>query len=219
MKNVISGISTFHQELFPEFKEKFEALANGQAPEVLMITCADSRIDPNLITQTAPGDLFVCRNAGNIVPPHTNETTDTGASIEFAVTALGVSHIVVCGHTDCGAMKGAIQPEKLDSLPQVKSWLGNCCAATEIVRAKNSGKLTMDHLQAVTEENIILQLQHLKLHPAVAAKLATGKVQLHGWLYNIGNGEILAYDESKNTFEPVSEYYKSLFASRTTLTA
>ena len=123
MDHVISGVAKFQKEVYPNKKATFQKLANGQNPEVLFITCSDSRIDPNLVTQTDPGELFICRNAGNIVPPHSNQTGGMTASIEFAVAALGVSHIVVCGHTDCGAMKGAIKPEGLDALPHVKEWL------------------------------------------------------------------------------------------------
>lgn len=215
MDNVISGVAKFQSEVYPERKEQFEKLANGQSPEVLMIACADSRVDPGLVTQTDPGDLFVCRNAGNVVPPHSGQSEGMTASIEFAVAALGVSHIVVCGHTDCGAMKGALNPEALDHVPNVKSWLGNCRAAAEVVKEKHGCELTMDHLHEMTEENIVLQLQHLRTHPVVAAKLATNQVELHGWLYDIETGEVQCYNEAQGTFEPMGERYAEQFASRT----
>ena len=190
MDHVISGVAKFQRDVYPEKKETFKKLATGQNPEVLFITCADSRIDPNLVTQTDPGELFICRNAGNIVPPHSNQTGGMTASIEFAVAALGVTHIVVCGHTDCGAMKGALNPEKLDSLPHVKEWLGHCRCATEVVKEKHGGELNADSLAEVTKENVLQQMQHLKTHPAVAAKLATKAVQLHGWVYDIETGMV-----------------------------
>lgn len=207
MKNVISGVSKFQQEVFPSHKEKFESLASGQSPEVLFITCSDSRIDPNLITQTDPGDLFICRNAGNVVPPHSNETGGMTASIEFAIMALSVEHIVICGHTDCGAMKGAINIDGIVGMPHVKTWLGHCRSATEIVHEKH-GHLDNSHLSDVTKENILVQLQHLKTHPAVAAKLATGKIQLHGWLYNIENAEVSCYNKEQKKFIPIDEQYQ-----------
>ena len=105
MEELIQGVTKFQNEVYPGKEAAFRKLANGQNPEVLFITCADSRIDPGMLTQTQPGDLFICRNAGNVVPPHSNQTGGMTASIEFAVAALGVSHIVVCGHSDCGAMK------------------------------------------------------------------------------------------------------------------
>ncbi len=206
MDHVISGVAKFQRDVYPEKKETFKKLANGQNPEVLFITCADSRIDPNLVTQTDPGDLFICRNAGNIVPPHSNQTGGMTASIEFAVAALGVSHIVVCGHTDCGAMKGALNPEKLDSLPHVKEWLGHCRCATEVVKEKY-GELTADSLAEVTKENVLQQMQHLRTHPSVAAKLATKAVQLHGWVYDIETGMVHCYDPETETFREMEQAY------------
>lgn len=207
MKHVISGVAKFQQEVYPKKETIFKKLANGQSPEVLFITCADSRIDPNLVTQTEPGELFICRNAGNIVPPHSNQTGGMTASIEFAVAALGVGHIVVCGHTDCGAMKGALNPENLDSLPHVKEWLGHCRCATEVVKEKHGTELTQEHLAEVTRENVLQQLQHLRTHPAVAAKLATGQVELHGWVYDIELGKILCYDEKQKAFVDMEDAY------------
>lgn len=210
MDHVISGVAKFQKEVYPSKKEAFQKLANGQNPEVLFITCADSRIDPNLVTQTEPGELFICRNAGNVVPPHSNQTGGMTASIEFAVAGLGVTHIVVCGHSDCGAMKGAINPEGLSSLPHVKEWLGHCRVATDVVKEKcGCSELTKEeHLALVTEENVVQQLQHLKTHPAVAAKLATGQVELHGWFYNIETAEVTVYDEKNGKFKPVEETYQ-----------
>ena len=201
MDHVISGVAKFQKEVYPNKKAKFQKHSTGQNPEVHFITCSDSRIDPNLVTQTDPGELFICRNAGNIVPPHSNQTGGMTASIEFAVAALGVSHIVICGHTDCGAMKGAINPEGLDSLPHVKEWLGHCRAATDVVKERcGHDKLSLEDLEAVTKENVVQQIQHLRTHPAVAAKIATGQVMLHGWVYNIGSGEVLCYNGEKGEF-------------------
>ncbi len=206
MDHVISGVAKFQKDVYPTKKDTFQKLANGQNPEVLFITCADSRIDPNLVTQTDPGELFICRNAGNIVPPHSNQTGGMTASIEFAVAALGVTHIVVCGHTDCGAMKGALNPEKLDSLPHVKEWLGHCRCASEVVKEKH-GELSADHLDELTKENVVQQMQHLRTHPAVAAKLATDQVQLHGWVYNIESGTVLCHNPETGEFEEMEQAY------------
>ncbi|MFT2092910.1 carbonic anhydrase [Paraglaciecola sp. 2405UD69-4] len=206
MEHVISGVAKFQKDVFPKNKEVFQKLATGQNPEVLFITCADSRIDPNLITQTGPGDLFICRNAGNVVPPHSNNTGGMTASIEFAVAALGISHIVICGHTDCGAMKGAIKPEALDSLPHVKEWLGHCRGATEVVKHKH-GCVDSAHLDEVTKENVLQQVQHIKTHPSVAARIATKEIQIHGWVYNIETGGVLCFDMEKEEFVPMSECY------------
>ena len=130
MPHFAAGVVKFQNEVYPEKKELFEKLSQGQAPEALFITCSDSRIETAMITQTEPGELFICRNAGNIVPPHTNQTGGMTASIEFAVAALKVPHIVICGHTECGAMKGAMNTDSLTTLPHVKEWLGFTKALT-----------------------------------------------------------------------------------------
>lgn len=220
MKHIIDGINKFQKDVYPTKKETFEELAKGQSPEVLFITCADSRIDPGLMTQADPGELFVCRNAGNVVPPHSAGAEGMKASIEFAIQALGVQHVVVCGHSDCGAMKGAMNPEGLNSLPHVKSWLGHCSAAAEVVKHKHGGcDLDHTHLDEVTKENVKLQLQHLKTHPAVASKLATGSIELHGWVLNIGTGEIECLDLATGEFNIMDESYAAQFEGKTSVAA
>lgn len=217
MEKVISGIMQFKASSYEERKTLFADLANGQSPEVLFITCSDSRIDPNMVTQTEPGDLFIIRNAGNIVPPHARTAGGVTASIEFAVAALGIKHIVICGHTDCGAMKGALNPAGLTGLPHVQLWLDHCRAAAEIVRAKH-GQATADELSNMTEENVLLQMQHIKTHPAVASGLSTGGVDLHGWVYDIKHGSVSAYDEEKKKFVPAEERYAGLIEESETKT-
>jgi len=191
MEKVISGLVQFKPSSFEDRKELFAELANGQSPEVLFITCADSRIDPTLVTQTEPGDLFIIRNAGNIVPPHTHVAGGATASIEYAVAVLGIKHIVVCGHSDCGAMKGALNIAALADLPHVQDWLEHSCAAVEIVKAKHD-QASASELSAVTKQNVLLQLDHLRTHPAVAAKLGMGEIDMHGWVYDIEHGNVAA---------------------------
>lgn len=207
MPKFAAGVVRFQNEVFPAKQELFETLSKGQSPEALFITCSDSRIETAMITQTEPGELFICRNAGNIVPPHTNHTGGMTASIEFATAALNVPHIVVCGHTECGAMKGALATEGLDSLPHVKEWLGYTRAAVQAVDAKYPDANEDERLAMLLKENVKLQLQHLKTHPAVAARLAKGDLRLHGWVYDIKTGDVHAYDESTNEFSPVDTLY------------
>ncbi|WP_016956742.1 carbonic anhydrase [Catenovulum agarivorans] len=206
MEEIVRGVKKFQQHGYPERKALFKELANGQSPEVLFITCADSRIDPNLLTNAEPGDLFICRNAGNVVPPHSNATGGMTASIEFAVTILGVKHIVICGHTDCGAMRGVIDPAGLDAVPHVKNWLGHCRAAGEIVKAKY-GKLEPAHMNDVIEANVVMQMLHLKTHPAVAVQLAQKTVSIHGWVYDIKNGKVKVYNELDDIFVSLEQAY------------
>lgn len=210
MKSIVQGILDYQQEDHPENQALFDELANAQSPEVLLVTCADSRINPNLVTKTAPGDLFVCRNAGNIVPPMPGYAGGVTASIEFAVAVLGVKDIVVMGHTDCGAMKGAMNPEAVAHLPSVKNWLSFAEAAAAGV--PESDRSCPETLLKVTEANVLLQLDHLKTHDAVAEKLSAGQIGLHGWVYHIATGDVTSYDEERGAFVSLAEHYADLLA-------
>lgn len=207
MPKFAAGVVDFQQRVYPEKKDLFEKLAEGQSPEALFITCSDSRIETAMITQTNPGELFICRNAGNIVPPHTNHTGGMTASIEFAVAALKVPHIVICGHTECGAMAGAMNPEGLETLPHVKEWLSYSKAAVHIVDELGSGLSDEEKMHMLLRQNVMLQIQHLKTHPSVAARLAKGDLKLHGWVYDIKTGGVLALDEAGENFVPVDARY------------
>lgn len=208
MSKIIDGIVRFKSDIYPERKELFNRLAQGQHPEALFITCSDSRIDPNLLVHTEPGELFIIRNAGNIVPPHNNYTGGVTASIEYAVAALGIEHIVICGHSGCGAMEGVMKPEDVEGLPHVLQWLSYTKAAQQIVEERLPNASFDEKLAMLTEENVLLQLRHIQTHPHVAAKYATGKVQLHAWVYDIGSGVVKAYDEMSRCFVPVEECYQ-----------
>jgi carbonic anhydrase len=207
MPKFAAGVIRFQNEVYPEKKALFEKLSQGQSPEALFITCSDSRIETAMITQTDPGELFICRNAGNIVPPHTTTTGGMTASIEFAVAAIKVPHIVICGHTECGAMKGAMNMDSLDNLPHVKKWLSYSKAAVAVVEEIAPDADDQTRMKLLLEQNVILQLQHLKTHPSVAARLAKGDLKLHGWVYDIKTGDVNAYNATTNRFEPVDEYY------------
>jgi len=212
MPKFAAGVVKFQNEVYPQKKDLFEKLSKGQSPEALFITCSDSRIETAMITQTEPGELFICRNAGNIVPPHTNHTGGMTASIEFAAAALKVPHIVVCGHTECGAMKGAMNPEGLDALPHVKEWLGYSRAAVDVVNRIGKDLDDTDRMLLLLEQNVILQLTHLKTHPSVAARLAAGDLDLHGWVYDIRTGDVHAYDDASDSFVPVDKVYADAVA-------
>ncbi|WP_028293943.1 carbonic anhydrase [Oceanobacter kriegii] len=214
MKKLVQGVLNFQKDVHPENKELFDELATGQSPEILFITCSDSRIDPNLVTGSEPGDLFICRNAGNIVPPHAHHTGGMTASIEYAVAVLGVRHIIICGHADCGAIKGALDMSKVEGLPHVHEWLGHCRSAMDIVRERHQIPRTNPidgcHLNECISENVLQQVQHIRTHPAVASKVATGKVFVHGWVYDIKSGDIQASDEHCTKFLSFDERYKDV---------
>jgi carbonic anhydrase len=206
VQRLIEGIHQFQQQGFQPLQGLFEQLAQGQKPETLFITCSDSRIDPNLLTQSRPGDLFVLRNAGNIVPPHGAANGGEAATIEYAVAALGVREVIVCGHSQCGAMKGVLHPEQVAALPAVAEWLGHA-ETTRRIMADNYGHLEGDRLLAATvEENVLVQLENLRTLPAVVSGLKSGKLRLHGWVYKFETGEVSAYEPARAQFVPLAEY-------------
>jgi carbonic anhydrase len=213
MQKLIQGIHQFREQDFRPLQGLFEQLAQGQSPETLFITCSDSRIDPNLLTRSKPGDLFILRNAGNIVPPHRAANGGEAATIEFAVAALGVKDIIICGHSHCGAMKGLLQPETVASLPSLVSWLSHAETTHRIVR-ENYKHLEGERLVTATvEENVLVQLENLRTLPAVASRLVRGDLRLHGWVYKIETGEVFAYDFANGQFVPVAQYLPSAAAA------
>ncbi len=203
MQKLINGIHQFQSNHFANQRELFERLAHGQNPEALFITCSDSRINPNLITQTEPGDLFIVRNAGNIVPPYGAGQGGEAASIEFAVAGLGVQHIVLCGHSHCGALKSLLKPESLHDMPAVANWLSHAEATRRIMREKYADRTGEALLTTAVEENVLIQLENLRTHPTVASGLACGKMKLHAWVYKIETGQIFAYDAADGQFIPL----------------
>lgn len=200
MKKLIEGFKKFQREVFKTKRDLFTSLARGQEPRALFISCSDSRIDPCLVTQTEPGELFILRNAGNLVPSYGTTIGSTIATIEYAVGVLNVKNIIVCGHTDCGVVKAILEPEQVDDLPAVKMWLLQAEATRRVVR-DNYSHLTGDALYvATTQENVRIQLNHLKTHPLVAARLRSKSLELHGWVYSIETGDVWTYDFAQDAF-------------------
>ena len=200
MQKLIDGIHHFQQSIFGSQQELFKRLAHGQSPETLFITCSDSRISPNLITQTEPGELFILRNAGNIVPPHGASNGGEAATIEFAVAALGVRDIIICGHSNCGAMKGLLDETLVADTPAVRQWLTHADAARRTVQQNYADLDGASLISACVQENVLTQLENLRTHPAVAARLARGQLNLHGWVYKIETGQVFAYDPTLEQF-------------------
>ncbi len=206
-RRLIDGVKRFRKHAFPERRQLFESLANGQNPTTLFIACADSRIVPELVTQTQPGELFVCRNIGNVVPAYGEMLGGVSAVVEYACVALGVSDIVVCGHSDCGAMKALLNPEDptLQKMPTVKSWLRNAEAARSVVNAIHPDLEGAARVDALVSLNVRTQIGHLRTHPSVAARLATNDIALHGWVYQIETGEVQAVDEATGALVPLEK--------------
>jgi len=205
VQKLIQGIHQFQEENFHSLQGLFEKLGRGQSPETLFITCSDSRIDPNLLTRSRPGELFIVRNAGNIVPPHGSGGGEA-ATIEFAVAGLGVKDIIVCGHSHCGAMDGLLNPEKLADLPALSTWLDHAESTRRIVRDNYSHLNGPSLLTATVEENVLVQLEHLRTLPTVASRLVKGDLHLHGWVYKIETGEVFAWQPSSGQFVPIARY-------------
>ncbi len=206
MNRLVEGVRQFHEREFPRRQQLFAELADRQQPQTLFIACADSRIVPELITQTQPGELFVCRNIGNIVPAYGEMMGGVSAVVEYACTALGVTDIVVCGHTDCGAMKALLNPADptLQTMPTVASWLRNAEAARSVVAATYTDPDDPQRLQRLVEQNVRTQLSHLGTHPAVAGRLAAGQLALHGWVYDIEGGGVSAIDAGSGALVPLA---------------
>jgi carbonic anhydrase len=196
-----NGIRKFRTEVYPERREAYvRAETEPQRPHTLIVACADSRIDIERITQSNPGEIFVTRNIGNMVPTYGEMLGGVSAVLEFAVTALKVQHVVICGHTDCGAMKALMNPDSLAQMPTVRRWLRNAEAALSVAREVESQD---DFLTKLTRQNVLMQMTHARTHPSVAGALARNELIISGWVYEIGSGNVLIYDEGKNAFEPV----------------
>jgi carbonic anhydrase len=204
MHRLLSGISEFRETVFPTRQKEFEKLASGQQPTSLFITCSDSRIVPELLTQTGPGDLFVLRNAGNLVTPCTAEPSGEAATIEYALQVLRVEEMIVCGHSHCGAMGGLLRPESLAGLPHVERWLSQ---AQEVWQELAEQSLLADGdddiLAIASKANVRVQLRHLRTYPAIAAAESRGSLRLHGYFYRFETGEVSVLDESRRCFTPI----------------
>ncbi len=203
IKRIIAGLSEFHDNYFVTHRELFEQLSHAQNPEVLFITCSDSRIDPCLITQSQPGELFVIRNVGNIIPAYGTPNSGEAAGIEYAVQALGIKDIVVCGHSHCGAMKGLLQIGNLaQQMPLVYDWLRQYAEPTRRLVLDNYQDYPSDkQLKIAIEQNVLTQIENLETYPAIRSKLHGGKLTLHAWIYEIESGEVFAYDASTGEFK------------------
>lgn len=206
LEKLKAGARKFQVEVHAENAEYYQrAAATPQAPHTLIIACADSRVDVETITSSGPGEIFVSRNVGNMVPPYGGAMGGVTAVIEYAVTALKVKHVVICGHSDCGAMKALLHPESTDKLPMVKSWLQNGHAALMVADSMaHKDDPPTKKLRGLTEENVLMQLVHLMTHPSVAGAMARGELTTSGWVYDIGTGVVRIAEGGKREFVPVT---------------
>jgi carbonic anhydrase len=200
---IIKGVLDFQKRMFQRKEGLFQELARGQKPLALFITCSDSRINPNLLTTTEPGELFILRNAGNLVPPYGGEINGEEATIEYAVAQLKVRDVILCGHTHCGAMHGLLEPHALEKLPRVAAWLEFAKAIIPDVQKEKDHLSPEDLLTLAVEKNVLLQIEHLKSHPAVAAAVSADTLRLHAWVYHIETGRVDAYHEASGRYVPL----------------
>jgi carbonic anhydrase len=203
MDRLIEGHKRFLAEVFPHKRDEFHLLAESQAPEWLFITCSDSRVLPNLIVGLGPGELFITRNAGNVIPVTSHDVDGCTATIEYAVEVLRVKHAILCGHSDCGAMKAAIDRVGLEKLPKASRWLQHVEAAFSHRQPVNPEDGPHAELCSLIRGNVVAQLLNLHAQPAVARAEAEGRLTVHGWYYDILSGRIEKYDEAARRFEPL----------------
>jgi carbonic anhydrase len=200
MERLIEGHKKFLAEAFPRRRSEFHLLAESQAPEWLFITCSDSRIVPDLILGTGPGDLFISRSIGNIVPVSMNDVDGVTATIEYAVDVLKVKHVILCGHSDCGALKAALDRRGLEKLPKASRWLQHVEAAFTHRQPLNSADGAHAELASLIRGNVVAQLLNLRAQPSVARAINEGRLEVHGWYYEILSGRIERYDEDARRF-------------------
>jgi len=200
MDKLIAGHKRFLTDVFPERKSHFHLLSEGQAPECLFITCADSRVLPDLILGTEPGDLFISRSIGNVVPVASQDVDGVTATIEYAVEVLKVKHVIVCGHSDCGALKAALDPKALENLPKARRWLDHVDVAFAHRPPLNPSDGESAELAALIRGNVVGQLRNLRAQPAVVRAESEGRLAVHGWYYDILSGRIERWDEGLKKF-------------------
>jgi carbonic anhydrase len=205
VERLIEGHKKFLADVFPRRRDQFHLLAESQAPEWLFITCSDSRVLPDLILGTGPGDLFITRNAGNVVPVTANDVDGCTATIEYAVEVLKVKHAILCGHSDCGAMKAALDRRGLEKLPKASRWLHHVEAAFSHRQPLNPEDGPHAELASLIRGNVVAQLLNLKAQPSVSRAMREGRLAVHGWYYEILSGRIERFDEDARLFVPLFE--------------
>lgn len=203
LARIVNGVARFQSEVFPAQRDMFERLRREQHPLGLFLTCADSRVNPNLVTQTEPGEIFIERNPGNMVPSYVDFVGGVTAGVEYAMLVLKVPVIIVCGHTDCGVMKALLEPGQVHGMPGVQTWMSHGFTARDTMLRELPFAAAEVQLQRVTELNVLAQIENLATHPSVRKRLKYGEVEIRGWVYDISSGTILQADPATGKFEPL----------------
>lgn len=206
MDKLYKGLHHFRESFFRKEEEFFHRISSGQNPEVLFITCSDSRVDPNLVTQSRPGELFIVRNVGNIVPPHDaiRDKNSVAAALEYAVGALKVKDIVICGHSNCGALQAMFSTDVgMPGYAHLRNWLSLASPLHDIMQQYYGTRTRAVFARIAEEENVLLQLENIQTYPFINEALQAGTLRLHGWYYDIGNGRVYAYNPETESFDPL----------------
>jgi len=205
MQKLVKGIHSFQRGFFASHRELFKQLAEaGQQPETLFITCSDSRVDPNLITNSQPGELFIVRNVGNVVPTR-DLPGGTAAAIQYAVEVLNVQNIILCGHTQCGALKAILDPDSVTHLEYVSRWVKSTISVKNVIEEKYAHLEGEAKLTAAIQENVLAQIEHLREYPFVAERLEAGTLHVNGWIFDVGRGEVFDFDPEYGEFLSLSK--------------
>lgn len=210
MKKLLDGIRDFHEHVRPGYREKFAHLALEQSPDCLFIACSDSRVVPNLFASTDPGDLFVLRNVGNVVPPVRGAEAgggSAGAAIEFATLELGVRDVVVCGHSSCGAMRRLAGPASHPDTPHIDRWLRHAAPSLERLKAEERLSPMLAPVDRLSQAHVLQQLDHLMTYPQVSERVADGRLRLHGWWFDLQHATVLGFDTTGRRFIPLVELH------------
>lgn len=218
MKKLIQGIVDFRKSLTPESRALFAKLALGQKPDTLFIACSDSRVVPNLFASTNPGDLFVLRNIGNLVPPVDAPAQDNSASavIEFAVFSLNVSDIIVCGHSECGAMQALSQGIDTLCCPHVESWLKHGEEALNKVRDGFVIDPSLSETNQISQVNVLQQIEHIKSYPFIRERIEKKQLRVHGWWFDIAQADVYCYEPDLHQFVLIDGEEAALILQATT---
>jgi carbonic anhydrase len=201
LRKIAQGVARFQAEVYPAQRKIFEALKHHQAPIAMFFTCADSRILPNVLLQTGPGEIFTERTPGNIAPKYSEHVGGVTASVEYAMLVLHVPLMIVCGHTDCGVVKALAEPQQANGMPALQNWMRHSSESRDRLLREHPDVSGEEKLQFLTEYNVLTQLENLKTHPAVASRLLSRELELRGWIYDIGDGSVREADPESGKFE------------------
>jgi carbonic anhydrase len=210
VKKLVEGIIEFRRKVQKDYREAFGRLATGQSPDTLFIACSDSRVVPNTFASTNPGDLFVIRNVGNLVPKCGKHGVSAGdkseaAAIEYSVNTLGVSDVIVCGHSECGAMRALMADRQKVETPNLRNWLRHGDVAIDRLRAGITLDPSLSESNQLSQLNVLLQIENVKSYPAVRRRIQEGKLAVHGWWFDIAKADVYAYEEDVNRFVLIDE--------------